>query len=1506
MERAQQPGRRPQPQAAAGGAGDVFAADREVGRDLARVDWAATPLGPPRQWPQSLQTAVSILLSSRFPMWMAWGEELTFFCNAAYRRDTLGRKYPWALGRPANQVWAEIWDDIGPRIQAVLRTGEATWDEGLLLFLERSGYSEETYHTFSYSPLRDDAGRVVGMLCVVSEDTDRVIGERRMATLRDLGSDPSVIRTEQEVLAFADRQLARNRKDLPFTLTYLFDQDAARLAGSTGIDTAHPATPTTLPHATPGAHATSDAPGATDAPNAPGASNAPEAPGAYDAPNTPEAPDAPDAPNTPEAPDAPDVSNAPDAPDVSNAPDAPDVSNAPEAPDVSNAPDTPAPGTSEPVWPAAALAAGEAVLVPLAGDVFAGLPTGDWPEPPVQALVVPLLQQGSAPYGFFVAALNRYTVLDEGYRGFVELTAGHIASGIGSARSYEAQQRRAEELAELDRAKTAFFSNISHEFRTPLSLIMGPAEELRTRLADAEEPVRRELDVIVRNGLRLGKLVNTLLDFSRLEAGRMQACFEPVDLAAVTAELASVFRSAMDRAHLVFEVDCPPLHEPVYVDRGMWEKVVLNLLSNALKFTFDGSVRIAVRRAGDHVVVTVADTGIGVPQAEMERLFERFHRIEHARSRSNEGSGIGLALVRELVGLHGGTISAHSTEGEGTTFTIHLAFGTAHLPADSVVPAGRSTTGSAGADPYVQEALRWLPGDTPTPAATLPGTAAVTLTPPGTPPAATVPGAAPAMPPTPLPAPAAPARVLVADDNADMREYLTRLLTGAGYEVTAARDGVEALDFARREIPDLVVSDVMMPRLDGLALLSRLRGDTRTASVPVLLLSARAGQEASIEGLQAGADDYLVKPFAAAELLARVRANVHLARLRTHHVRWRTALIDSLQEAFFVCDESGAVVEINTAFTDILGYGPDDLPYPPVQPWWPDAATDPVAHRQTGDAFAGLLHNPQGSCTVPVRHRDGHRLWVTVTYNKAQDPDTGRRVTVGTFRDVTAEHYAVQRDAALAALSTSLSTAASLPEALAGALDQLKTLWRARGVTAALFTRADTPVLTATDPGLRFEDLPARHRELLTAVRRRPALTPLADDTGAGVLLDHPDGPLACWIDLGEQRPFTTEDQLLLSLLAGHLAQGLVRAHQIDQQRETALALQRAILGPAQLPDGFAVRYEPATRPLEVGGDWYDTVTLPDGRIGIVVGDCVGRGLEAASVMGQLRSACRALMLQDPSPARTLMALDQFAASVPGALCTTVFCGVLDPGTGELTYSSAGHPPGILAHPDGTTRLLQEGRSLPLAVRPGTQRPQTSCTLPARATLLLYTDGLVERRRRPLSDGIDQAGDAVQDGRDVPVDDLATQVMARLAPAGGYDDDVALLLYRHPAPLQVSFPAESAQLAPVRKALRSWLAQCELPPADVQNVLVAAGEACANAIEHGHRDAPGQAVRLRAEALVDHLRLTVADSGLWKVPQPERNTHRGRGITLMRAMMEQVTITPGPSGTTVDMQMRIS
>ena len=1371
----------------------VFAADDEVGRDLAEVDWAATPVGAPSDWPQSLQTAVGILLSSRFAMWMAWGPELTFFCNAAYRRDTLGRKYPWALGRPAREVWAEIWADIEPRIEQVMSTGAATWDEALLLFVNRSGYLEESYHTFSYSPLRDESTDVVGMLCVVSEETDRVIGERRMATLRDLGSDLSVARTERQMLDFVAAQLSGNPQDLPFTLTYLCGDDGrAHLAGASGMPSGHPAAPSEL---------------STDA---------------------------------------------------------------------------------DALWPAATAMGGTPVLVDLVGAEFADLPTGAWSEPPAQALVVPLLQQGEPPAGFLVAALNRHRAVDDGYRGFVDLVAGHVAAGVGSARSFRAQQQRAEELAELDRAKTTFFSNVSHEFRTPLTLILGPVNDMRQRTSGLDDEARHDLELVYRNGSRLSKLVNTLLDFSRIQAGRMLARFEPVDLAEVTADLASVFRSAVDRAGLTFTVDCRPLGEPVYVDRDMWEKVVLNLLSNAVKYTLDGSIVVRVDRDGGVAAVTIADTGVGIASAEMPRLFERFHRIDSAGARSTEGSGIGLALVKELVNLHGGTIDATSGHGEGTTFTVRLPFGSAHLPADEIVPADRGRTPARNADPYVQEALRWLPGDGDADDAVA-GADVV----------------------TPVVGIASPTRVLVADDNTDMRDYLSHLLRGAGYDVTTVADGRRALDAVRAALPDIVISDVMMPGLDGLQLLSMLRSEARTAALPVLLLSARAGQEASIEGLQAGADDYLVKPFAAADLLARVRANVELSRLRNRHARWRTALVNSLQEAFFVCDASGAVVEINTAFTDILGYGADGLPYAEPQPWWPAADSDPEGHRMCAEAFAGLMHDVHGTYTVPVCHRDGHRRWITVSFNSAEDSETGGRVMVGSFRDVTAEHYAVQRTTAFAELNQQLAQADTLDSAIAGAAEVMRTVWRARRVLAMTFPVLEagmpTPEVVCIGEALRWNEIPPAQRQRILALRDGELLAPDASRPGtAGIALQQPRGVLVLWLELREERPFSASDQTLLIALTGRLGQGLHRADQLDQQRETALALQHAILGPSRLPGGFAVRYLPASSPLQVGGDWYDVLDLDDGRIALIVGDCVGHGLASATVMGQLRSACRALLIEQPSPAAALMALDRFAARLPGAECTTAFCAVLNPDTGELVYSSAGHPPAVVVHADRTAELLEGGHGLPLALRPNWIRPEAHATLAPRATLLLYTDGLVERRDAPIDQGIERVVRLLGEGAAAGLDDTADRIVDALVPAGGYQDDVALLVYRQPAPLALEFPASLDAVARTRGELRSWLTRSGVNPDMLTDMLIAAGEAVANSIEHGHRDSPGGAITLHADTLGDRLRVTVADTGSWKPRRVSADNTRGRGIDLMRGLVHDVEIQPGDSGTTVHLNARFT
>ena len=748
--------------------------------------WDDTPLGSPDSWPQSLKTVVRILLTSRYQMWMCWGPQLTMFYNDAYG-PTLGVKQQWALGASAREVWKEIWPDIGPRIEHVLQSGEATWDEGLLLFLERSGYPEETYHTFSYSPLADDDGRIVGMLCVVTEETERIIGERRLFALQELAAGIAGNNTSGMVFEAVPRELNRNLKDLPFTLTYLFDaQGDATLACCSGVAASHPIAPARI---------------------------------------------------NPKDPNA--------------------------------------------TWPAEEILARRTALNSSdLKDRFAALPMGAWDKPPREAIITPIAQQGrESPAGFLVAGINPYRRMDDAYLGFINLVAGQISSALANAGAYEEAQRRAEALTELDRVKTAFFSNVSHEFRTPLTLMLAPLEDVLGRPgADPLSEHRESVQVAHRNGVRLLKLVNTLLDFSRIEAGRTQAYFEPIDLAAFSAELASNFRSATERAGLRLNVNCQPLPGSVYLDRDMWEKVILNLLSNAFKFTFDGSITVATRCSddGERAEISVCDTGTGIPAAELPHLFDRFRRVAGARGRSIEGSGIGLALVRELVNAHGGTISVASEMGQGSVFTVALRFGSGHLPAERVGKARAENAGETRAQAYIDEALSWL-GDASRETA------------------ASTPGAAEIVPIAPI-AGAAGQRVLIADDNIDMRTYLQKLLQAAGFQVEAVNDGEQALSRARERKPDLVLSDVMMPKIDGFGLLAALRKDAQLRDVPVLLLSARAGEEAKVEGFAAGANDYLVKPFSARELVARVRANLELAVLRRESQEALRRLNESLEQ----------------------------------------------------------------------------------------------------------------------------------------------------------------------------------------------------------------------------------------------------------------------------------------------------------------------------------------------------------------------------------------------------------------------------------------------------------------------------------------------------------------------------------------------------------------------------------------------------------------------------------
>ncbi len=732
-----------------------------------QFDWASTPVGPREAWPQSLRTSVSICLASRFPILIWWGPELIKIYNDAYA-TVIGAKHPHALGAPGREVWPEIWDIIGPMLDQALHEAKATWSDDQLLMLNRYGYPEECYFTFSYSPILDESGGVGGIFTAVFETTSRVIGERRLDTLRRLAARAGEATTVEEACRNAAEIFEANPSDVPFAALYL------RRARGRGERVC--------------AVGTSSLPDTIDI----------DAPPAFDG----------------------------------------------------------------------------AVTLPLH---------------------VPGEDDTSA---VSIAGVSPHRPLDDDYRSFLSLAAGHIASAIAKAREYEHERQRAEALAELDRAKTTFFSNISHEFRTPLTLMLGPLEDVLAQSA-LEDETREHLQVAQRNAQRLLKLVNALLDFSRLEAGRIEAAYEPVDLAALTTELASVFRSAIERAGLRYVVDCEPLGEPAYVDREMWEKLVFNLISNAFKFTLEGEIEVALRRIGNRVALTVRDTGTGIPPDELPRVFDRFHRVKGARGRTYEGSGIGLALVQELTKLHGGTVSAASEVDRGSTFKVSIPLGKAHLPAERIGVLRPSTSTALRSDAYVEESLRWLPDSE-------------------------LPSASVAQHPD--------TRVLLADDNADMRDYVRRLL-GATYAMETVADGSAALESALRDPPDLVLSDVMMPSMDGFELLRALRANERTREVPVILLSARAGEESRIEGLAAGADDYLVKPFGARELLARVDAHLRLRSvrreaqkaLRESEIKFATAFDRSPLALVITSLDDGRMVEVNAGFTTLTGYTRDEV-----------------------------------------------------------------------------------------------------------------------------------------------------------------------------------------------------------------------------------------------------------------------------------------------------------------------------------------------------------------------------------------------------------------------------------------------------------------------------------------------------------------------------------------------------------------------------------------------------
>ena len=732
----------------------------EMGERIRSLDWSKTPLGSPHEWSPSLQSTVSIMLANRFPLLLWWGSEYISLYNDAYA-PILGTKHPSALSLPVSECWSEIWHILQPLIDTPFHGGSSTWIEDFQLLLNRSGFLEESHFTVAYSPVPDRTapGGIGGVLASVHEITDKVVNERALATLRELGTVTFEEKSLDIIYRNVAEALGKNNKDFPFILVYKItgDENNLTVAASMGIDK-----------------------------------------------------------NQNVLPDVIDISN-------------------PTA-----------------ITQDFCLAFREDKMV--ISEIKAedkSLPKGAWEIAPTQFVHIPVSVAGAShPYCIISAAINPFRKFNDAFKEFCRLIGDRVSIDLSKMLALKEETKRAEALSEIDKAKTVFFSNISHEFRTPLTLMLSPLEELlNQKNNNFSESEKDNIETAHRNALRLLKLVNRLLDFSRIESGRQQGVFSLMDIAALTKNLASNFRSVIEKAGLKLIVKADSIIKPVYVDKQMWEKIVFNLLSNAFKYTLEGSIIVELTSEKDFAVLKIKDTGVGIPENELPKMFERFHRVQNVTGRTHEGTGIGLSMIKELVQMHHGTIGVESRLNKGSVFTVKIPFGKEHLNGHSISNI-EINIDEIYANIYIDEAETLLNTEKITKESSTAKHSNLQL-------------------PT----------VLVVDDNADMREHISSILSN-NFNVITANNGMDALHRMKETIPALVLSDIMMPVMDGIGLLKEIKSNKSTENIPVIFLTARAGEESRIEGWETGADDYLVKPFSAKELLSRIKAQIKTVKLR--------------------------------------------------------------------------------------------------------------------------------------------------------------------------------------------------------------------------------------------------------------------------------------------------------------------------------------------------------------------------------------------------------------------------------------------------------------------------------------------------------------------------------------------------------------------------------------------------------------------------------------------------
>ncbi|WP_420752072.1 response regulator [Rhodococcus sp. O3] len=733
----------------------LFAGTGDARERHRNTDWSATALGPVETWPMELRMAVNTVLPSQVPMLVWWGPELIQILNDAFV-PILGDKYPAAVGQRAADCWREIWHAVGSLAEEAW-AGRATFTENERLFLQRHGFVEESYWTFSYSPIFDDTGAVAGVFVATADTTAAVLGDRRREAISRLGTVATTDagHSVADICGKALAALAPSGADVPVAAVYLRPEDPE-----------------------------------------------PAAPHAWRR--------------------VADLGTIGDGADRLLGPDAQRVLDEVAV-------------NREPV-----VVTGVADRSPGGVD-----PTRLLGAQPLDSVVLlPLTVPGRATaIGVLAVGLNPNLAYDDNYAALVALIAARISGLLRDSIAFDAERRRVDALAEVDKAKTRFLETVSHEFRTPLVLLLGPLQNLLDDATALTPEQQRSLEIAQRAVGRLQRLVDVLLEATRAERYQVRPRLQPTDAAALTAACAELYQPIAHTAGLTLVTrNDDAAAEPIDLDPEIWSHIVFNLLSNAVKYTLEGSITVELRVGGDRLVLSVTDTGVGIPPDEAPRVFERFHRVDGTAGRSGGGVGLGLSLVSDWVKALGGTAAVTSAPGVGSTFTVSVP----RVVTDAR-PVVAEDVPAALSESYLVESSQWVDESTD---------AAAADTADGRP------------------------HILVVDDNTDLRHYLTKLLRRQDWHVEAVADVGAALQRIQDSPPDLVLSDVMLPGPDGLALLKQLRDDPATARLPVILLTARAGTSAAIGGLQVGADDYITKPFEPDELIARVRVNLELSRLR--------------------------------------------------------------------------------------------------------------------------------------------------------------------------------------------------------------------------------------------------------------------------------------------------------------------------------------------------------------------------------------------------------------------------------------------------------------------------------------------------------------------------------------------------------------------------------------------------------------------------------------------------